>query len=142
MAEATPDISAVDALLDEVAALDMALLRHVNAVALATTDPDTLNGLVRSQQRLARSVRTTLTTKARLAAKRNESGAPGAKLGRFGPFPWQQPTDDSDEPRLDSGLGDDEPLAPLAPADPDALPEPLPVLAHAARPSARPMTAA
>lgn len=68
MSEATPDPD--EALLGELAELDMALARHVNGQALATTDPDTLNGLGRTAQRLARSVRQTLALKARLTRER------------------------------------------------------------------------
>lgn len=84
MSEAEPDIDDVDALLSEVLAADMALLRHVNAQALAATEPDVLNGYVRSQQRLARSVRTTLTTRARLGRERDEAArrADEAELAR------------------------------------------------------------
>ena len=74
MSEAPVDIDDVDALLNEVLRADMLLLRHVNAQALAATEPDALNGLVRSQQRLARSVRTTITTRARLGRERDEAG--------------------------------------------------------------------
>jgi hypothetical protein len=73
MSEAPPDIDeldAIDAALREVVERDMALLRHVNDEALKTTDPDILNGYVRSQQRLARSVRQTLAARLRLRKER------------------------------------------------------------------------
>ena len=80
MSEATAPIDVADELLAEVAELDMALLRHVNAQALAATDPDTLNAYVRSAQRLARSVRQTLTTKARLKREGAEEARRAAIL--------------------------------------------------------------
>lgn len=73
MSEAGPDICDADVLLMELAQSDMALVRHVQAIALRTTEPETLNGLVRSAQRLARSVRTTLTTRAKLAKERADA---------------------------------------------------------------------
>jgi hypothetical protein len=72
MSEAEPDIEDVDALLNEALRADVLALRHVNAQLLATTEPDVLNGHVRSQQRITRSLRTTITTKARLARERAE----------------------------------------------------------------------
>ncbi|MBX3485546.1 hypothetical protein [Phenylobacterium sp.] len=81
MSEALPDIGDIDAVLGLVLRVDLALLQHVNAQALETTDPDTLNDYVRSQARLTRSVRTTLTTRARLlreeAPEPRRAHAPG-----------------------------------------------------------------
>jgi hypothetical protein len=70
-----------DAIFAEVAQIDLALLRHVQAKALATDDPDTLNGLVRSCQRLSRSIRQTLAIKAKLKRDREQDAA------RAGPDP-------------------------------------------------------
>ena len=47
--------------------MDLSLARHVHAQALATTDPDQINGLGRTYQRIARSLRQTLALKAKLA---------------------------------------------------------------------------
>ena len=95
MSEAPPQTCDADALLAEAAALDMALLRHVNAQALAATEPEVLNGLVRSQQRVARSLRTTLATRARLAARAEGEGdrkAPAQAAAAPRPFvyPWEE----------------------------------------------------
>ena len=64
-----------DEIFAEVAELDLALFRHVQARALATEDPDVLNGLVRSCQRLTRSIRQTLAFKARLKRERAQDEA-------------------------------------------------------------------
>ena len=53
--------------LAERARLDLSLVRHVHAQALATTDPDQINGLGRTYQRIARSLRQTLALQAKLA---------------------------------------------------------------------------
>ena len=53
--------------LAERARLDLSLVRHVHAQALATTDPDQINGLGRTDQRIARSLRQTLALQAKLA---------------------------------------------------------------------------
>jgi hypothetical protein len=71
MSEAPPPIIDEDeAALAEIARMDLSLARHIHAQALATTDPDALNGLGRSYQRLARSLRQTLMAKAKLARER------------------------------------------------------------------------
>ena len=79
MSEAPPtdsdDIDRADEIFAEVAELDLALLKHVHALALATTDPEVLNGLVRSCQRLSRSVRQTLAIKAKLQRDRAQDEA-------------------------------------------------------------------
>ena len=97
MSEALPeiDVEDVDAVLNEALRVDMALLRHVNAQALATTEPDILNGYVRSQAKLTRSLRTTLTTRARLrreqrqddreAAGRDDDDDDAGEAPHFGP---------------------------------------------------------
>ena len=53
--------------LAERARLDLSLVRHVHAQSLATTDPDQINGLGRTYQRIARSLRQTLALQAKLA---------------------------------------------------------------------------
>ena len=57
----------VDAALTELAGMDLSLVRHVHAQALATTDPDQINELGRTYQRIARSLRQTLALQAKLA---------------------------------------------------------------------------
>ena len=57
----------VDAALAELAGMDLPLVRHVHAQALATTDPEQINGLGRTYQRIARSLRQTLALQAKLA---------------------------------------------------------------------------
>ncbi|WP_293679367.1 hypothetical protein [uncultured Phenylobacterium sp.] len=82
MSEAPAPIDPDEAILAELAAQDMALARHVNAQALATTDPETLNGLVRSAQRLARSIRQSIAAKVRLTGERGRAGAHAARCVR------------------------------------------------------------
>ena len=75
MSEAPPPTTLEDAMFAELAELDLTLARHVHAQAMATTDPDALNGLARSYQRVARSLRQTLGLKAKLAADRAKAEA-------------------------------------------------------------------
>lgn len=96
MSEAPLPIDDEEACYAELAGLDMALARHVNAQALATTDPDTPNGLVRSAQRLARSVRQTLAMKAKLVADRATAASRAAT--------WAPPRDET--PRRYGALSD------------------------------------
>ncbi len=66
MSEAPAPTDAEDALLAELAQMDMALVRHVHARALAASDTDEINSLSRTYQRISRSLRQTLALKARL----------------------------------------------------------------------------
>lgn len=66
MAEPPPPLDADEATLAELAESDMAVVRHVKALILATTDPDEVNGLGRTYQRVSRCVRQTLALKAKL----------------------------------------------------------------------------
>ncbi|MBL8556231.1 MAG: hypothetical protein JNL41_18285 [Phenylobacterium sp.] len=78
MSEALPDIGDIEAVFGLVLRVDLALLQHVNAQALETTDPGTLNDYVRSQTRLTRSVRTTLTTPGEAVARGGRGASPRA----------------------------------------------------------------
>jgi hypothetical protein len=71
-APATP--SREEEMLAELAELDMALARHVQAKALAAEEPDEINALGRTYQRVARSLRQTLALKARLVREREAAG--------------------------------------------------------------------
>ena len=55
-----------DAMLAELAELDLALARHVQACAMAAEDPHVVSELARGYQRVARSLRQTLALKAQL----------------------------------------------------------------------------
>ncbi|MET0271438.1 MAG: hypothetical protein ABW360_00460, partial [Phenylobacterium sp.] len=66
MSEATPFIDRDEAMLAELAELDLALARKVQACAMAAEDPETVGALARSYQRVARSLRQTLALKAKL----------------------------------------------------------------------------
>ena len=57
------------------AELDLSLAEHVHAQALASTDPEVINGLGRTYQRVARSLRQTLALKAKLAREDREAVA-------------------------------------------------------------------
>lgn len=59
-----------EALLAELAELDMTLARHVHACAIAAEEPKAVGELARSYQRIARSLRQTLALKARLSLER------------------------------------------------------------------------
>ena len=67
MIEDDPTPNPVDEALTELAGMDLSLVRHIHAQALAATDPDQINGLARTYQRIARSLRQTLALQAKLA---------------------------------------------------------------------------
>jgi hypothetical protein len=62
----TPD----QAMLAELAEMDLALARKAHAAAMAADEPDAITHLSRAYQRLARSLRQTLALKAKLALDR------------------------------------------------------------------------
>lgn len=65
-----PDVDPAEALLAELAGLDMSLARHVHACAISTEDPDEVANLSRAYQRISRSLRQSLALHARLKADR------------------------------------------------------------------------
>lgn len=73
MSEAPSALTPDDALLDELAQLDMALARKVHARAMAAEDTDEINSLAHTYQRLARSLRQTLALKAQLKRQREQA---------------------------------------------------------------------
>ena len=75
MSEALPPIDRDEAMLSRLAELDLALAEKVHAQAMAATEPDEINGLGRTYQRVARSLRQTLAMKARLRRERAERAA-------------------------------------------------------------------
>ena len=79
----------VDEALAELAGLDLSLARHVHAQALATTDPDQINGLGRTYQRIARSLRQTLALKAKLARDARDHAPRHSARAREIPAPDQ-----------------------------------------------------
>ena len=79
----------VDEALAELAGLDLSLVRHVHAQALATTDPDQINGLSRTYARIARSLRQTLALKAKLARDARDHAPRQSARAREIPAPDQ-----------------------------------------------------
>lgn len=75
MSAADATISREEQMLEELAELDLALARHVQAKALAAEAPDEINALGRTYQRVARSLRQTLALKAKLAREREAEAA-------------------------------------------------------------------
>ena len=75
MSEAPAPTDAEDALLAELAQMDMALARRVHAMAVAATDTDDINSLSRTYQRISRSLRQTLALKAKLRDGRIRAAA-------------------------------------------------------------------
>ena len=68
-AEPAP-VDPAEAMLAELAGLDLSLARHVHACATATDDPHEVAELARAYQRIARSVRQSLALHARLRRER------------------------------------------------------------------------
>jgi hypothetical protein len=71
----TADPASVDpaeAMLAQLAGLDLSLARHVHACAVATDDPKEVADLARAYQRIARSVRQSLALHAKLKREREK----------------------------------------------------------------------
>jgi hypothetical protein len=75
MSDGPATVSREEQMLGELAELDLELAKHVQAKALASDDPDEINGLGRTYQRIARSCRQTLALKAKLAREREVAEA-------------------------------------------------------------------
>jgi hypothetical protein len=73
MSEAAPDPDD-EAMLARLAQLDLALAERVHAAAMAAVEPDQINDLGRTYQRVARSLRQTLALKAKLRRDREADG--------------------------------------------------------------------
>ncbi|HET6971011.1 MAG TPA: hypothetical protein VFH92_07800 [Phenylobacterium sp.] len=85
----TPDPAAVDpaeAMLAELAGLDLTLARHVHACAMATDDKTEVVELSRAYQGVARSLRQTLALRAQL--KRDRAAAAKADPAPAAPIDW------------------------------------------------------
>lgn len=84
MSEAEVTISREEQMLGELAELDLALAKRVHAKAMAAEEPDQINSLSRTYQRVARSVRQTLALKARMQLQREKAAreAPPAPIVR------------------------------------------------------------
>jgi hypothetical protein len=67
------DIDPAEAMLAELAGLDLTLARHVHACAVATEDPSEVADLARAYQRIARSLRQSLALHARLKRDRERT---------------------------------------------------------------------
>jgi hypothetical protein len=65
-------VDPAEAMLAELAGLDLSLARHVHACAVATDDPAEVADLARAYQRIARSVRQSLALHARLKREREK----------------------------------------------------------------------
>ncbi|MET0271564.1 MAG: hypothetical protein ABW360_01095 [Phenylobacterium sp.] len=70
MFEANDSSDRDEAMLAELAELDLALARRVHAFAMAAEDPEQVGALARGYQRVARSLRQTLALKAKLTSDR------------------------------------------------------------------------
>ncbi|HEX7887411.1 MAG TPA: hypothetical protein VF474_15660, partial [Phenylobacterium sp.] len=64
------DIDPAEAMLAELAGLDLSLARHVHACAVSTEDPAEVADLARAYQRISRSMRQSLALHARLKRER------------------------------------------------------------------------
>jgi hypothetical protein len=64
------DVDPAEAMLAELAGLDLSLARHVHACAMTTEDPSEVADLARAYQRIARSLRQSLALHARLKRDR------------------------------------------------------------------------
>jgi hypothetical protein len=73
MSEAAPHDDD-EAMLARLAQLDLALAERVHAAAMAAAEPDQINDLGRTYQRVARSLRQTLALKAKLRRDREADG--------------------------------------------------------------------
>ena len=83
MSETPTPMDPVQVALARLAELDLSLAEHVHAQALATTDADEINGLGRTYQRVARSLRQTLALKAKLAREDREAVARQSSFTSF-----------------------------------------------------------
>jgi hypothetical protein len=73
MTAAPYDVDPAEAMLAELAGLDLSLARHVHACATSTDDPGEVADLARAYQRVARSVRQSLALHARLKRDREQA---------------------------------------------------------------------
>jgi hypothetical protein len=74
------DVDPAEAMLAELAGLDLSLARHVHACAMATEDPGEVADLARAYQRVSRSVRQSLALHARLKRERERDARDNAPL--------------------------------------------------------------
>lgn len=66
------DVDPAEAMLAELAGLDLTLARHVHACAMATTETEEVTDLSRAYQRIARSLRQSLALFTRLKREREQ----------------------------------------------------------------------
>lgn len=88
------DVDPVQAMLAQLAGLDMTLARHVHACAMATTETEEVTDLARAYQRIARSVRQSLALLERV--KREQAQA----AREVPPKPTGPPPPPRDEARI------------------------------------------
>jgi hypothetical protein len=95
------DIDPAEAMLAELAGLDLTLARHVHACAMAHEDPAVVSDLARAYQRVARSVRMTLALHARLKRERLRGGPAHAEPAHAGPAHAEPPAASPTRPPAD-----------------------------------------
>lgn len=78
MSQDTAPISREEQVLAEQMELELAAARHVQAKLLAADDPDEINGLGRTWQRVSRSLRQTVALKAKLTRERETAARPAS----------------------------------------------------------------
>lgn len=91
MRDCGDEIDPAEAMLAELAGLDLTLARHVHACAMAHDDPEVVADLARAYQRVARSARMTLALHARLKRERLRGGAADDPPAPAGPSPPPPP---------------------------------------------------
>ena len=87
MSEDVAPISREEQVLAEQMELELAAARHVQAKLLAAEDPDEINGLGRTWQRVSRSLRQTVALKAKLTRERETAAAERPPRTPAGPTP-------------------------------------------------------
>ena len=85
------DIDPAEAMLAELAGLDLTLARHLHACAMSTDDPHAAADLARAYHRVARSVRLTLAMHGRLKCERLGGEAPPPPPPSAAPPPPRDP---------------------------------------------------
>jgi len=88
-------VDPAEAMLGELAGLDLSLARHVHACAMATEDPTEVANLARAYQRVARSARQSIALHARLKRERE-------RAERDAPPPPSPPKPARDERRIEA----------------------------------------
>jgi hypothetical protein len=85
------DVDPAEAMLAELAGLDLTLARHVHACAMTTEDPSEVADLARAYQRIARSLRQSLALHARLKRDRERGERETPSTPKPPPVPARDP---------------------------------------------------